>query len=181
MSRKCSICQHIERKAIDRLLIEGVSSYADISERFGTSKASLSRHKEHHIKEQTAKAINQVLSEYPTVQAAQQIRTGIQILEELDDLRGKVLEIYQEAIGETRDPPQPSDGPFEWSDVVALARRLAVSRKEALLSIREMSNMLGQYGEFLRLAIDLQVPQKPEETRLPPELEELLRKSGACP
>ena len=81
MSRKCSICEHLSRKDIDQLLIAGGQSYADIAIQFGTSKASLSRHKKNHLREQTAKAINHVLL------STQPLSTPVRFEQECKSLR----------------------------------------------------------------------------------------------
>ncbi len=48
MPRPCTICIHPEREAIDKALVAS-ESYRNISVRFGTSVASLQRHKAEHI------------------------------------------------------------------------------------------------------------------------------------
>ncbi len=48
MARPCTICTHLEREAIDKALVAS-ESYRNVSVRFGTSVASLQRHKAEHI------------------------------------------------------------------------------------------------------------------------------------
>lgn len=49
MPRPCTICNHPERGAIDKALVAS-ESYRNIAVRFGTSVASLQRHKAEHIR-----------------------------------------------------------------------------------------------------------------------------------
>ena len=48
MSRRCSICTHEQRAAIDAALIAG-QSYRKISKRFGVSRSTLGRHFRQHL------------------------------------------------------------------------------------------------------------------------------------
>ena len=47
MPRACSVCRHLQRAAIDRLLLSGTSSYARTAERFALSRSALHRHTRH--------------------------------------------------------------------------------------------------------------------------------------
>ena len=55
MPRKCSVCGHEQRQAIDRALIDG-ESFRNIAERFGTSVTALTRHKASHLPERMTRA-----------------------------------------------------------------------------------------------------------------------------
>jgi hypothetical protein len=47
--RRCTVCDHPDRGAIDRCLVEGESSYA-LAARYGSlSRAAVERHKEGHL------------------------------------------------------------------------------------------------------------------------------------
>lgn len=46
MPRMCTICNHQERKIIDKLILDG-ESYRNIAERFSLSTTSIHRHKKH--------------------------------------------------------------------------------------------------------------------------------------
>jgi len=79
MPRKCSLCVHVNREEIDQLIIRGEVSYSEIAEHNGTTKASLSRHK-NHIEEHIIKAVNQEITEAQSKRAEKNIRTVIDIL-----------------------------------------------------------------------------------------------------
>jgi hypothetical protein len=56
MPRRCSVCAHAEREAIDLALVEGVA-YRDIPRRFpGLSKDAAARHKAEHLPRTPASA-----------------------------------------------------------------------------------------------------------------------------
>ncbi len=48
MPRKCSVCFHDQRAAIDRALVRG-QAYRNVSERFGISLGALNRHSKEHL------------------------------------------------------------------------------------------------------------------------------------
>lgn len=49
LSRRCSVCQHPDRRDIDALLVEGGASIRGISRKFVLSEDSLSRHRKNHL------------------------------------------------------------------------------------------------------------------------------------
>src|SRR5687767_5637427 len=55
MPRRCTVCDHAERDAIDAALVAG-EAYRNIAERFGTSTTALVRHKDDHIPASLSKA-----------------------------------------------------------------------------------------------------------------------------
>ena len=55
MPRRCTICDHSDREAIDAALVSG-DAYRNIAERFGTSTTALVRHKNDHIPASLSKA-----------------------------------------------------------------------------------------------------------------------------
>ena len=56
MARKCSICTHEKRAAIDERIVEGTGSMRLISADFGVAETSLRRHATNHIAESLTKA-----------------------------------------------------------------------------------------------------------------------------
>ena len=48
MARPCTVCRHPEREAIDKAIVGG-EAFRNVAERFGTSVASLSRHRAKHL------------------------------------------------------------------------------------------------------------------------------------
>ena len=57
MPRKCTICTHAKRNAIDSALVNG-ESYRTIATQFEVSTAALQRHKAHHLPATLAQAQN---------------------------------------------------------------------------------------------------------------------------
>lgn len=55
MARVCTVCNHPDREAIDKALVDG-AAYRDIAGRYGLSKSSVERHKAEHIPAAMAKA-----------------------------------------------------------------------------------------------------------------------------
>lgn len=49
MPRRCTICDHPERQAIDRQLVAGESANRRIAAQYGVTEASLRRHKAEHL------------------------------------------------------------------------------------------------------------------------------------
>lgn len=78
MPRVCSICQHPDRDAIDRRLVEG-ATYRDIAGQFRLSKSAVERHRESHL---PAKLVR-----------AQEVRE----LTEADALLRRMLQLEQRA------------------------------------------------------------------------------------
>lgn len=56
MSRKCSVCQHPDRRAIDANLAEGGRSNRALSRTFLLSEDSIARHKRNHLPQAIAQA-----------------------------------------------------------------------------------------------------------------------------
>ena len=85
MGRTCTVCQHGERPAIDRVLLSGVG-YRDISGRFDLSKTAVARHRAEHIPATLARA-----------KAAEDIADADDLLAELDQLKRPALGILDRA------------------------------------------------------------------------------------
>lgn len=60
MPRRCSVCDHVDRPAIDRALVENSQSLRDIARQFGLGKDALARHKKEHIPTHVALAREQM-------------------------------------------------------------------------------------------------------------------------
>jgi len=59
MARLCTICNHVERKNIDKSLVEPGAKLSSIALRYGVSKYALKRHVEHgHILEKIQRVRN---------------------------------------------------------------------------------------------------------------------------
>ncbi len=76
MPRKCTICEHRSRKAIDRALLRN-ESHASISRRFKLSSDAVARHHHQHVENALHVAVEQ---------KKQDARYGATLLEQLDDI-----------------------------------------------------------------------------------------------
>jgi len=96
MARGCSICEHSDRRDIDRALVTRSSSMRNIAERFGVSTTALARHKKAHIPKLVEAA--------QAAQGAQAASSGAALIDELDRLLKKALAILEaaEKAGELR-------------------------------------------------------------------------------
>ncbi len=89
MARGCSICEHSDRRDIDRALVTRSSSMRNIAERFGVSTTALARHKKAHIPKLVEAA--------QAAQGAQAASSGAALIDELDRLLKKALAILEAA------------------------------------------------------------------------------------
>ena len=87
MPRKCTVCTHAKRKAIDRLLVGGPrSSFLDIAKRFGLSKSAVYGHYIEHLPEQLQKA-----------HEAQEIATADDLTRRVNDLLRRLEAVLERA------------------------------------------------------------------------------------
>ena len=86
MARRCSICQHADREAIDSSLIRG-EPLRSIAGRQGLSSTALHRHKVAHLPKALARA-----------QEAQEIVRADSLLEEVGALLARTDTIYTESV-----------------------------------------------------------------------------------
>jgi hypothetical protein len=85
MPRRCSVCSHGQRGAIDEALATRPDSIRDIAGRFGLSKTAVARHKTEHLPTHLAKAVE-----------AQEISSASSLLEQMMDLQRRTLEILNQ-------------------------------------------------------------------------------------
>lgn len=85
MPRKCTICTHAKRDAIDSALVNG-ESYRAIAAQFEVSTSALQRHKGHHLPATLAQARN-----------AGEATRGEDLLEQVGALRARALQILTQA------------------------------------------------------------------------------------
>ena len=86
MPRRCTVCAHPEREAIDAALVAGSDSLRTIAARFGVSKSSLIRHRDKHLPETLTKA-----------QDAQEVARADDPLAQLGGLRAEAHRIKGKA------------------------------------------------------------------------------------
>jgi transposase len=84
MSRKCSICNHPNRTAIDKAIVSG-TPIRDIAGQFNVSKSAVYRHKK-HIPEALTKA-----------QAAEETAQADNLLDEIRQLQARTTKILGKA------------------------------------------------------------------------------------
>ncbi|HHY08275.1 MAG TPA: hypothetical protein GX530_07090 [Corynebacteriales bacterium] len=84
MARRCSVCNHPKREAIDRAIISG-TPIRDIAGRFGVSKSAVYRHKK-HIPETLTKA-----------HAAEEMAQADNLLDEIKKLQTRTHKILSKA------------------------------------------------------------------------------------
>jgi len=85
MPRTCTICTHADRPAIDQALVSG-EPYRHIANRFGTSTASLQRHKKEHIP-----------ISLRTAQDAEEIAQADSLLDQIRELQARAMGILAKA------------------------------------------------------------------------------------
>ena len=86
MPRRCTVCQHPERAAIDRALVRGEPTRG-LAARYGSvSREALWRHKEDHLPQALAKA-----------QEASEVARADDLLRELMSLRAKAISLLLKA------------------------------------------------------------------------------------
>ena len=91
MPRRCTLCDHPDRAAVDRALL--TSSYRDIARQFGIKKDATARHKTEHLPELLARAYE-----------AEQVAQANDLLREVQALRAKAYRLLMaaEAAGDLR-------------------------------------------------------------------------------
>ena len=85
MPRKCTVCAHPEREAIDAALVAG-DSYRRIAAQFALSATSLRRHKKNHLPEALARA-----------QDAHEVAQADDLLAQVRELQERALAILTKA------------------------------------------------------------------------------------
>lgn len=85
MGRRCSICDHPEREAVDAALVAG-EPYRNIAERFSVSLGAIARHKADHLPTTLAQA-----------QEAAEIARGDDLLAQVRGLQERTLAILTRA------------------------------------------------------------------------------------
>ena len=85
MPRRCTICDHEQREAIDQELVRG-ASLRDIAGRYRVSKSALERHKANHLPATLAKA-----------KQAQEVARADSLINEMRELQQITMRILDEA------------------------------------------------------------------------------------
>jgi len=91
MPRRCTVCTHPEKEAINAALVAG-EPFRHIAARYGTSTGALQRHKADHLPATLAQA-----------QDAQEVAQADNLLAQMRDLQRRTLAILSKAEGSRRD------------------------------------------------------------------------------
>lgn len=87
----CSICEHLNRAAIDKALVTRSASMRDIAGQYGVSRSALSRHKANHLP--------RLVQAAEAAEEAQAVTSGAALIDELDRLLERALAILEAAEG----------------------------------------------------------------------------------
>ena len=87
MPRRCTICDHPDREAIDKALMDSRNSIRNIARQFAVSHHALGRHRKRHISAAVAVALDK-----------HDEALGIDVLADCDRLRNAALQILEQAI-----------------------------------------------------------------------------------
>ena len=103
MGRRCTICHHQKRPAIDRELVRG-EPFRDVAKRFGTSASALHRHKTSHLPAHLAKAYETAevtraadLAQEAEAHKARDLGQAIDVAAQLRAINAACLEILQKS------------------------------------------------------------------------------------
>jgi hypothetical protein len=103
MGRRCTVCDHEQRAAIDRALA-AEQSLRKTAERFGISDSAALRHKRQHLEPQLARALQGAAGDHVAdiardrvVQKAQDIGQALDVVRQLKAINGACLEILQKS------------------------------------------------------------------------------------
>jgi hypothetical protein len=86
VGRKCTVCAHPERQAIDKALLSHQEKYRDIALRFSLNRMSLWRHRDDHLPLRLVEA-----------QAATDVRAALDVVKQLEAINGAALRVLTEA------------------------------------------------------------------------------------
>jgi transposase-like protein len=102
MARRCTICDHPDRDAIDEALINN-APYRDIARQHGISKDALTRHKQGHISDLLAKSLEvqqqkaALVTEVVQEKVAQETGQADSLLSQLKELMARTERIFVKA------------------------------------------------------------------------------------
>lgn len=127
----CSLCRHSEREAIDAAIVLGKDSLRNVAKRYGTSPASLLRHREH-------------------IPGALVLAREAEEVTKADDLLG----ILREAVADARRLRGKAEAADDYRGAIACVKTLA-DLVESLVKvaerIAEKDEDLTKHPEWLRL------------------------------
>ncbi len=119
MPSSCSLCDHADRTGVDRALVAG-NSLRNIAERFGTSPATLHRHKTH---------LGAAMAKAEETRAVVEVAHGHSARTELEALRTKATHLGNLAEG-GKDYRTALQAVRELTRLVELQERLALEARQ---------------------------------------------------
>lgn len=103
MGRRCTVCDHPQRAAIDRELARGVS-LRKTAEKFGISDSAAFRHRRHHLAPHLARALEEARADRAAelvpereAQRAQEIGQALDVVQQLRAINSACLEVLSKA------------------------------------------------------------------------------------
>ena len=151
MPRRCTICAHPDRAAIDQALVAGGAGYRNIAERFGLSTTAVYRHKQAHLPQGLVQAhaaheVSQADGLLAKVQALEADAKRIQSTAEADgDLRTalqgirelvRMVELQARLLGELKDGAHVNILVLpQWHDLRTAIFRALLSYPEARAAV----------------------------------------------
>jgi hypothetical protein len=84
--QRCTVCDHPERRAIDKALALGQEAKRTIAHRHGLSHYAVLRHEDEHLPARLAKA-----------QEATDVRAALDVVKQLEAINGAALRVLSEA------------------------------------------------------------------------------------
>jgi hypothetical protein len=86
MPMRCTVCQHPERRAIDKALAIGQEAKRTIAHRYGLGYYAVLRHEDEHLPARLAKA-----------QADMDVRAALDVVRQLKAINGAALQVLADA------------------------------------------------------------------------------------
>lgn len=143
MPQACSICTRADRLQIEAAIVRGVA-LRRVASQFGTSDATLRRHKQHCMQV----AIAAVQEEQRVVQAEQTARSGWNVLSEMQWLHEETHKLYQEVSG---------------SDSGKGGKKEEGDPRLALATLGEIRKQTQLFGELLKGAEEASQQEREQE------------------
>jgi len=125
MGRKCSVCAHPDIQDINKHLIYGTTTYADIGRMYGLSTFALKRHKENHLspiideaaEETRLQAKNDTIATLDAVDRVIREKFDV-VLESSNPSYGQLLDYLKFRSGMLGETTGPTQVHVEWGPTI---------------------------------------------------------------
>ncbi len=118
MPRSCTVCQHAQRRAIDRALAAG-EPFRAIARRYATSKDALRRHAEGHLPAAILKA-----------QGAAEVAHGDELFDQVRGQQQRAETLYREAAAILKQARRRKEGGLALEAIRTAATTLREARRQ---------------------------------------------------